>query len=163
MELSTVELTGLHLVTSHQVLTYMSNLGMGRALENMPVAWTRSASALCLLVLERERSAAAFFEAGRILERLWLTATVRGLAFQLLGVSSYFDRMLHGGGEGFSGAEQRILEQARLRYASLFEIPSGVCETVLFRVARPNTAVSRAPRRRVEDLTADIAEYQHAS
>lgn len=163
MELSTVELTGLHMVTSHQVLKYMNNLGMGRALENMPVAWTRSASALCLLVLAREPSAGTFFEAGRILERLWLTATVRGLAFQLLGVSSYFDRLLHGGGEGFSAAERQILEQARSRYAALFEIPAGVCETVLFRIARPNAAVGRAPRRRVEDLMADVAEYKHAS
>ncbi|HEX7842262.1 MAG TPA: hypothetical protein VF469_32545, partial [Kofleriaceae bacterium] len=123
MELSAVELTGLQLVTSHQVLKYMNNLGMGRALENMPVAWMRSASALCLLVLARTPSADAFFEAGRILERLWLTATVRGLAFQLLGVSSYFDRLLQGGGEGFSAEERKILEQARSRYAALFEIP----------------------------------------
>jgi hypothetical protein len=163
MELSTMELTGLNLVTSHQVLKYMNNLGMGRALENMPVAWTRSASALCLLVLAQEPSAGAFFEAGRILERLWLTATIRGLAFQLLGVSSYFDRMLHGGGEGFSAAERQILEQARSRYAALFQIPAGVCETVLFRIARPNAAVGRAPRRRVEDLMADVVEYKHAS
>lgn len=154
MELSTVELTGLHLVTSHQVLKYMNNLGMGRALENMPVAWMRSASALCLLVLARTPSAGAFFEAGRILERLWLVATVRGLAFQLLGVSSYFERLLHGGGEGFSAEERKVLEQARSRYAELFEIPPGVCEAVLFRIARPNAAVGRAPRRRVEDLMA---------
>jgi hypothetical protein len=151
------------MVTSHQVLKYMNNLGMGRALENMPVAWTRSASALCLLVLPREPSAGTFFEAGRILERLWLTATVRGLAFQLLGVSSYFDRLLHGGGEGFSAAEQQVLDQARSRYAALFEIPAGVCETVLFRIARPNVAVGRAPRRRVADLMADVAEYKDAS
>lgn len=163
MELSPVELTGLHLMTSYQVLKYMTNLGAGRAFESMPVAWAKSASALCLLVLEQPSSAGAFFEAGRILERLWLTATIGGLAFQLLGVSSYFDRMLHGGGEGFSPAEQQVLEQARLRYASLFEIPPGVCETVLFRIARPNTAVSRAPRRRIEDLTADVGEYERAS
>lgn len=163
MELSAVELTGLHIVTSHQVLKYMNNLGMGRALENMPVAWMRSASALCLLVLPRTPSAGAFFEAGRILERLWLTATVRGLAFQLLGVNSYFDRLLHGGGEGFSAEERKVLEQARSRYTALFEIPPGVCEAVLFRIARPNAAVGRAPRRRIEDLMAEIAEYKHAS
>lgn len=163
MELSPVELTGLHLMNSYQVLKYMKNLGAGRALESMPVAWAKSASALCLLVLPRAPSAGAFFEAGRVLERLWLTATVRGLAFQLLGVSSYFDRMLHGGGEGFSAAEQQILDQARSRYAALFEIPVGVCETVLFRIARPNAAVGRAPRRRIEDLMADVAEYKHAS
>ena len=162
MELSTMERTGLHMVTSHQVLKYMNNLGMGRALENMPVAWTRSASALCLLILAREPCAGTFFEAGRILEQLWLTATVRGLAFQLLGVSSYFDRLRHGGGEGFSAAELQVLEQARSQYAALFDIPDGVCETVLFRIARPNAAVGRAPRRRVDDLMADVAEYEHA-
>jgi hypothetical protein len=154
MELSPVELTGLHLVTSYQVLKYMKNLGVGRALEAMPVAWAKSASALCLLVLERAPSASAFFEAGRVLERLWLTATVRGLAFQLLGVSSYFDRLLHGGGEGFSADERDILDQARSQYTALFEVPPGVCEAVLFRIARPNAAVGRAPRRRVEDLMA---------
>lgn len=154
MELSPVELTGLHLVTSYQVLKYMNNLGMGRSLENMPVAWAKSASALCLLVLERAPSAGAFFEAGRILERLWLTATVRGLAFQLLGVSSYFDRLLHGGGEGFSAEERVVLDQARSRYAALFEIPPGVFEAVLFRIVRPNAAVGRAPRRPVADLMA---------
>ncbi len=154
MELSPVEVTGLRLVTSHQVLKYMQNIGMGRALENMPVTWTRSASALCLLVFERAPFAGAYFEAGRILERLWLTATVRGLAFQVIGVSSYFDRLLHGAGEGFNADERGILEQARSTYTALFGIPPGVCETVLFRIARPNARVGRAPRRRVEDLIA---------
>lgn len=163
MELSPVELTGLHLVTSYQVLKYMKNIGVGRWLESMPAAWATSASALCLLVLARAPSAGTFLEAGRILERLWLTATVRGLAFQLLGVSSYFDRLLHGGGEGFSADEREMLNQTRSRYAALFEIPPGVCETVLFRIVRPNAAVGRAPRRRAEDLMADYTEHDHAS
>jgi hypothetical protein len=98
--------------------------------------------------------AGKFFEAGRIFERLWLTATVRGLAFQMLGVASYFDRMLEGAGEGFNAGERATLDQARSRYAALFDIPPGVCETVLFRIARPNAKVGRAPRRRVEDLIA---------
>jgi hypothetical protein len=44
--------------------------------------------------------------------------------------------------------------QTLFPYTALFEIPPGVCETVLFRILRPNAAVGRAPRRRAEDLMA---------
>jgi hypothetical protein len=144
----------MRFLTSYQVLKYMNNIGVGRALENMPVAWAKSSSALCLLLLEGEASASTFFEAGRILERLWLAATVRGLSYQVLGVHSYFDRLERGGGEGFSDEEREALGEARSRFKTIFEVPAGCCEAVLFRIVRPNAAVARTLRRDLDEVIA---------
>lgn len=151
-ELSPLEVTGMRFLTSYHVLKYIRNIGAARALETMPISWARSASALCLLVLNEKASARTFFDAGRILEHLWLAATLRGHAFHVLGVNSYFDRLEHGGGEGFSLEERKTLQEVRTRYVQLFSIPSGACEAVLFRIVPPNPLVARTLRRDVTGL-----------
>lgn len=151
-ELSPLEVTGMRFLTSYQVLRYIKNLGAARSLENMPVAWSRAASALCLLTLPEPSSQRAFFRAGQILERLWLHATLRNLAFHVLGVNSYFDRLEHGNGDGFSPEEQETLKRLRPSYRQLFGVPDGLCEAVLFRIVPPNPLVSRTFRLDVADV-----------
>jgi hypothetical protein len=151
-ELSPLEVTGMRFLTSYQVLKYIKNLGAARSFEQMPVGWARAASALCLLVLPEPSSQEAFLRGGQILERLWLNATLRKLAFHVLGVNSYFDRLEHGQGEGFSQEERETLRGLRPSYRQLFGIPDGVCEAVLFRIVPPNPLVSRTLRLDLADV-----------
>jgi hypothetical protein len=151
-ELSPLEVTGMRFLTSFQVLKYIKNLGAARSFEQMPVGWARAASALCLLVLPEPSSLEAFFRGGQILERLWLSATLRKLAFHVLGVNSYFDRLEHGQGEGFTQEERETLRELRPSYRQLFGIQEGVCEAVLFRIVPPNPLVSRTFRLDLADV-----------
>jgi hypothetical protein len=151
-ELSPLEITGMRFLTSYQVLKYIKNLGAARSLERMSEAWAKAASALCLLVLPEPSSSEAFLRAGRILERLWLAATLRGMAFHVLGVNSYFDRLEHGQGEGFSNEERATLSGLRPCYDQLFAVPPGFCEAVLFRIVPPNPLVTRTFRLALADV-----------
>jgi hypothetical protein len=150
-ELSPVELTGLRFISNWQVMKYIDNMGAGRAIESLPVAWAASASAICLLTTP-ERGAEAQIRAGRALQAMWLEATRRGLAFHCLGVNSYFDRLIHGAGEGFDGEEQRILREQRALYEELLRVPAGVNEAVLFRVLPGNPGVERTYRRKLDEV-----------
>ena len=151
-ELSPLEITGMRFLTSYQVLKYIKNLGAARSLEQMSVGWARAASALCLLSLPEPSSQEAFLRGGEVLERLWLNATLRGLAFHVLGVNSYFDRLEHGKGEGFTEDERETLRELRPAYRQLFGLSDDVCEAVLFRIVPPNPLVARTFRRDLSEI-----------
>lgn len=151
-ELSPLEVTGMRFLTSYQVLKYIKNLGAARSFEQMPVGWAKAASALCLLTLPGPSSQQAFLRSGEVLERLWLAATLRKLAFHVLGVNSYFDRLEHGKGEGFTEDERNTLRELRPAYQRLFGIPDHICEAVLFRIVPPNPLVARTLRRDVSEV-----------
>lgn len=150
-ELSPLEITGLRFVRSWEVMKFVSHMGAARAIESLPAAWSTSASAVALLTLPGDGPRAHFL-AGRALEQMWLAATGRGWAFHVWGVSSYFDRLLHGQGEGFRESDRASLGEQRRRYVELFQIPPGSCETVLFRILPPNPLVGRTYRRGVDDV-----------
>jgi hypothetical protein len=160
-ELSPVELTGLRFISNWQVMKFIDNMGAGRVIENLPVAWAASASAMCLLTAP-PGGPEALVQAGRALEAMWLTATRRGLAFHCLGVNSYFDRLLHGGGEGFDARERAILREQRAAYEELWRLPAGATEAVLFRILPGNPNVERTHRRRLEDVLAFDARQEES-
>jgi hypothetical protein len=152
LEMSAADVAGLKIVSRWTAMKLVGLMGSGRVLENVSRKVVAAASAVGLITV-RGTDRGAFFQGGRAMERAWLTATARGLAFQPLAMLPYmFARLEHGRGEGFTEEERRTLSRLRADWRRLFEVPEGWCEPILFRVAQVGAPSARALRRHVEDV-----------
>lgn len=152
LELDATDRAGMQLLSSWPVMEMAARIGGGAGLETSAHKAIAASSAVGLLTIEG-RGARDFFAGGRALERLWLAATARGLAFQPMTVLIYlFARVDSGGGEGLAPHEIKELNNLRTRYRALFDVPDSHVELMLFRIGRAAPPSARSLRRPVDDI-----------
>jgi hypothetical protein len=139
-------------MSSWAAMELVGRVGGGRALEKPARKAIAAASAVGLVTVPG-RTREDYFAGGRAMQRVWLEATARGLAFQPMAPLTYlFARLELGGGEGLSVREAATLRELRAAFAALFPEAVGRGEPMLFRVARAASPSARALRRRVDDV-----------
>ena len=151
LELSASELAALKMCASWPAMAYLRQLGGGKAFEQRARAILAASSAAGLIVVLGVGHD-SYFQAGRVLERVWLTATARCLALSPRALPYLFARLERGGGAGLSDAEQATLTALRTRYRTYFDVPPGHAEALLFRVAYADPPTARSIRHRLEDV-----------
>lgn len=153
LELSPASLAGLRVIANPSAMRFLSALGAGRALTGLARDWAEAASALGLLVV-RGTAPQDYFDAGRLLQRVWLTSTMLGYDLHpITSLPYFFARLERGGGAGLSEDEQNTLRRLRASYNEVFSVPAGWGEALLFRVvpSTPSPSV-RSLRRPVDDF-----------
>jgi hypothetical protein len=94
-----------------------------------------------------------FVLGGRLLQRVWLTATKHGIAFHpMTGVTFLIQRLYIDGGAGFSKAHKKLLEKAWGYLQSVFPVDKSKGMIMLFRVGYAPMLLARAPRRTVKQV-----------
>jgi molybdopterin/thiamine biosynthesis adenylyltransferase/nitroreductase len=152
LELTPTDLAGLRVMSSWPAMDLVGRIGGGRALEKPARKAIAAASAVGLVTVPG-RTREAYFAGGRAMQRVWLEATARGLAFQPMAPLTYlFARLELGGGEGLAPGEVMALRELRTRFATLFPAAAGLGEPMLFRLSRAAPPTARALRRPVEDV-----------
>ena len=152
LELSRADAMALKLFASWRAMSLINRLGAGQALEKPARSSVHSASAVGLLTVEGIAPARQLM-GGRAMERVWLTATERELAFQpITGLTFLFAKQEREGGEGLTGKELQTLSELRIRYRRLFDVQEGHAEIMIFRVGKVGPPTARALRRRLEDV-----------
>lgn len=152
LELSPVDLAGLRLASSLGAMELVGKLGGGRALEKPTRKSIAGASAVGLLTIPGGHTPRAMFEGGRALQRVWLTATARGYAFQpMTALVCLFWRLLAGAPE-LSAPQVRELNELRARYLEVLDVPQAHGEVMLFRLTRADAPTAHSLRRHVDDM-----------
>jgi nitroreductase len=152
LELSPADRAGMRIVASWPVMATLRRWQQGRGLEQQARQAVAAASAVGLLTMDGV-GPASYFHGGRAMQRVWLTATAKRLAFHPMTTLPYlFARLERGGGEGLADDERQVLWQLRTRYRELFEVPSGHAEIMLFRIAHAEAPTARSRRHRLDDV-----------
>lgn len=152
LELNPIDLAGLRLATSLNAMQLLGRLGGGQALEGPTRRAIAGASAVGLVTLPGGNTPAAMFEGGRALQRVWLTAGLRGYAFQpMTALECLFWRLLDGA-EGLSERENETLTRLRAQFLEVIQVPKGHGEVMLFRLARAGTPSAHSLRRHVDEV-----------
>ena len=87
------------------------------------------------------------------MQRMWLTATAHGLALHPMSAAPYlFARLERGAGQGLSRHSIAELKTLRTRYLTLFPIPPGSTEVLLFRLHHADPPASRSRRLPVDEI-----------
>ncbi len=99
-----------------------------------------------------ENTPAGAVEAGRVLERVWLTATALGLNFQpLAGILYFYLRVAAGDRGHFSDADIARITKAHETVDAVFHL-EGKTHFFMFRVGRGEPPTARATRLALEDV-----------
>jgi nitroreductase len=152
LELSPADRAGMRLLSRWRVAEAVAAFGGGRALEKPGHDAIAASSAVALLTV-RGTQPGDYFTGGRAVQRMWLTATARGLAIQPMTSLPYlFARFERGGGAGLSEAQRTTLADLRVRYRVLFDVATERAEVLLVRIARADPPTARALRRNVDDV-----------
>jgi molybdopterin/thiamine biosynthesis adenylyltransferase len=151
LELTPTDMAGLRLISSWPLMRAIGALGGGRGLAR-PVRKAITASAGVGLVTMPAADPRSFFEGGRALQRVWLTANSLGWALQPMTAITYLYDRLAGGGEGLERSQRAELENLWEPYSRLFELPAGHGQMMLFRLHKAGPPTAKSLRRNLGDI-----------
>jgi hypothetical protein len=99
-------------------------------------------------------SSEIIFEAGRVVERIWLEATSKGLAFQPWTiVTFFFFRVFNFGGEGFSAEEIKEIKSIREELNEIFNLKDSDMPLFIFRISKAKEPTARSLKLHWKDFT----------
>jgi hypothetical protein len=139
---------GFRLMRSWRVARMMSRLGGGIVAPRHSFQTFLRSAAFGLLEM-RDRSPEAFFEGGRRMQRIWLTATAAGLSLQpmagMLYLVSYLDDDRAG---AIFGRRRQVVERAAALLGAVWPRDAGTAAIMIFRVGYGPPPSARSLRRR---------------
>jgi molybdopterin/thiamine biosynthesis adenylyltransferase len=150
------DLSGLEICRHWPSLDLVRHWRGGRNLEKMSRRWIAGSAAVGLITMPSSRPV-DFFDGGRALQRLWLTATERNLAIQPMATLPYlFARLIRGSGVGFDEHTATELQSLRRVYERMFRVTPDTAEVLVFRVSFGENAGRRSHRRSIDDVLSVI-------
>lgn len=155
LELSRADMAGLRLLSSWPLMDAVGRLGAeaGVGLGRGSRVAIDNASAVGLISVPGI-TPTDYLRAGMAVQRVWLTATSLGLAFQPMTVLAYlFARVVQGGGKGLRPHEIATLTGLRQRMGQHFAMRDDHAHAMLIRLAKaegPPTV--RSLRRPVDEV-----------
>ena len=133
-------------------MKFFNKLGMSKKIGRENEKVFASARAFGMIVMPG-RSARDYVAAGRIFQRIWLTATHLGLALQpMMGVLFLHENIELGKADTFNSDEIARIKDAYQVLRETFHIPQGT-GALLFRVGHSNPPSAMASRIPIEQLT----------
>lgn len=138
------------------VMRVLARLGFNRLIAKQNAVTNASASAIGALVIDRTEPL-DFVKAGRVTERLWLTAAAHGLSFQpLTGVLFFKLKIEADEGAVFSPGEQKLIMDA-YREASRICNADGKHIAFMFRVGHGDAPSAHAVRFPLEAVVTAVS------
>jgi len=152
LELAPCERTGFRLLRFWGWASFLARLGATQFLPLRAEHCYRHSAAIGLVSTQEPRPD-DWVRAGEIFERLWLTATLRGLSLQpITGITFLWLRMRLADGEGLSPTHQRLIERLAQEIGAI--LPAFLQQTpvVLFRLGKAQAPSQRAMRRPLDEV-----------
>jgi len=134
LEMKPLDEKAMKILKHWPVMKIANKFGMARKIARQNSITYASASLVGVISLRDNDE--DFIQAGRIMERLWLTATKLGLSFHLItGILFLWQRIRAGEKDFFSKKHIKIIEQAYAAIRDTFQINEGII-TLFFRIGR---------------------------
>ncbi|MCE9541693.1 hypothetical protein K8R03_04035 [Candidatus Kaiserbacteria bacterium] len=144
LELPPPARAGFRLLRAWSRARCMTALGMHKMVRSQNGATNAAAAAFGALSIP-SLEPRAFVDAGRALERVWLTAAASGLSLQPLTGVLFFRLLIQGGDDGtFSAAQRALITDSYDTAKAAFGIHGNL--VFMFRVGRAEAPTARASR-----------------
>ncbi|PCJ26328.1 MAG: hypothetical protein COA97_05975 [Flavobacteriales bacterium] len=151
IDLTPAERAGLIVAKNWNVTKHIKKWKLGNEFGKLSKKAVDSAAALGMITMPKF-DADNFFEGGRAVQKLWLAATEKGIAFQPMSISTFLFAKV--GDNNFDDIEE-IKDEMTTQYDKLKEI-TGMAENqkdvFFFRLASAPEPKIKALRRHVEDV-----------
>lgn len=134
LDLTASEKIGFKMLQDYRVIQQLNSWKGGKGLEKVSYKSALNASAIGLITMP-SYSMKNFFDGGRAVERVWLTATDEGIAFQPLSISTFlFNRLRYEGDKMFTKDMAAELAEMRRKAEQLFSLDKERIDILMFRV-----------------------------
>lgn len=145
LELTFAAKMAFQLAKHWRAARFMGKLGMGKSVAAQNAKLYSSSSAIGLITTA-DNSKQGFVNSGRLLQRVWLTATKMGLSMQPLAALVYMGhRVIDGDTEKFSEQQVKLITEACIKISEVFDV-SPQTISVPFRVGYNGQPSARAIR-----------------
>jgi hypothetical protein len=138
---------GFRALKSWTFTKLLNTVGLGRFIPNLSYRLCMGSSALGLLQMNGV-SSRSFFDGGRVLQRVWLTAASHGLAFQpMTGIAYLVQRLYQEEARGLSDRHKHLIMEAEKNLKQVFPIDRNKAMILLFRIGYASPPSARSLRR----------------
>lgn len=139
-------------MSSWRFLRTLNLMGINHLVGLLNSSLLMKSAALGILVMDGATNQ-DYFDGGRCMERIWLTATALGIAVHPFGgIPFILTRMLRGGKEGFSDQQYSLLQNVYSRLQEIVPITPENALIILFRFGHAESPTVRSLRRPVSDV-----------
>lgn len=151
MDITPTEFAGLTVSSEWQVTRFINEWGTGTGFSKITAKGVNSASALGVIIMPKGDNT-VFFEGGRAVQRVWLSATSMGLAFQPMSILVFlFTRLEQGNFDGLEKIKDELLK-LRERFINLCGLVPEHKEIFFFRLSQAGPPKVKSLRRPLEDV-----------
>ena len=144
---------GLVVAKNWDVINTLKKWGKGSIFGKSSNVSVLSSSAMCLITMP-EYSPINYFNAGRSMQRTWLTANKLNISLQPISAATFFfARLIKGNGEELDNDTQKELKQLREVFLNVMKLDSIAANDIfLFKLSIANQPKIKALRRILEDV-----------
>lgn len=123
-----------YILHSWNMVSFLNRFGFSRFISSQSQATYAACSAILVFTVSEE-SNLLFFNTGRALERIWLTATTQDLSLHPLGAMPYLGQRVRGGDtQAFSEAHTALIADTEKSLETLAMVPPGRRISMICRV-----------------------------
>ncbi|MDP2993307.1 MAG: nitroreductase, partial [Deltaproteobacteria bacterium] len=152
MGLNSLQTPAFKLLGNWGLVSFLNLFGLSRIIPFQSYKLCIGSSALGLIQMPGT-TPEDFVLGGRLLQKVWLTATKHGLAFHpMTGITFLMQRIYIDGEPGFSETHKKLLEKAWGYLRNVFPVDKSKGIIMLFRIGYASIPSVRAPRRAVDDI-----------
>lgn len=139
LDLSNTEKVGLHISRNSVLIKMLQEWNGGNAFKKLTKKSIDAASALGIITMP-DAGPLAFFNGGRLLQKIWLQANAMGIALQPVSASVFvYSRLINDQGKGLDAATILNLSKLRPQFENTFSIAPNHSEIFIFRLCVANT------------------------
>ncbi|MCC6721123.1 MAG: Rv1355c family protein [Bacteroidia bacterium] len=150
LDVSNSERAGLRIAKEGDVIELVNEWGGGNAFKKLTKKSIDSAGAVGILSMDGH-ALEDYFNGGRVLQRVWITSNLRGLAFQPTSSSVFvYARLIQGKGDNISAEGQKKLWALRPKFEEIFKIKPGSGDILIFRLTKAEVPTIKTLRRPLE-------------
>jgi molybdopterin/thiamine biosynthesis adenylyltransferase len=152
LDLTASEKIGFKMLQDYRVIKQLNHWKGGKGLGKVSHKSAACASAIGLITMP-SYSIGNFFDGGRAVERVWLTATHEGIAFQPLSISTFlFNRLRYEGDRMFTEDVAAELAEMRGKAEQVFSLDKESVDILMFRVFLSDRLPKRSERVPVQEV-----------
>jgi hypothetical protein len=151
LELGRFQAKMMKLLSSWSLVRIFNGFGFSKFIHLQSYELCKGSSALCLLSHEGKEFD-SYVNGGRVLQRLWLTATSLGLAFHPMTGITFLLYRLYNGAAGLSDGHQRLLFGIHEKMKKLFLLSETQSIIIAFRIGYADPPSDKSVRRTLKEV-----------
>ena len=152
LDITASELVGLQIAKDQKIIKLINEWDGGGAFKKLTKKSIDAAGAVGIITIQKNTKP-AYINAGLALQRVWLEANIKNIAFQPVSASVFiYARLMQGNGVNISSEGCEKLWKLRPLYEKTFSISQQANEMFIFRLSKASEPAVKSLRKPLKEI-----------